>query len=137
MLDPNAFVEQSGLSEETHLMTDPDPDVTHLQIHGWKLLLLPIRVSDKTKGGVLLPTQTTDDFSYLNNVCKVLKLGPLAYSHEMLANKPWCKEGDYVLIPRNCGIKIKSKGVSLQIVKDTDILMTLDDPELIDQQKYS
>lgn len=127
------FSHQSGLNDDTHLLTDPDPDTSGIEIHGWKLLLLPIRVSDKTKGGVLLPSQTTNDFSYLNTLHKVLKIGPLAYTAEVLKGQAWCKEGDYVMIGRNAGERFKYKGTPLRIVKDTDVLMVVENPESIDQ----
>ena len=46
---------------------------------GFHLLVLPVAVKQKTKGGIILPDKVKDDVAYLTTVAKVLKKGDLAY----------------------------------------------------------
>ena len=41
---------------------------------------------------------------------------------------PWCKEGNWVLITRYAGSRIKIDGGELRIVNDDEILAVIDDP---------
>ncbi len=123
----------SILNAETTDVNDPDPDLTGFRITGHKLLVRPLHVQGKTKGGLILASQTQHDLSYLMNVCKVLALGPRAYKQEIFEETgPWCKVGDYVLIPRLGGQKIKLKGVPLTLISCDLILAVLDNPADVD-----
>jgi co-chaperonin GroES (HSP10) len=124
--------QDSYTNEDTTYVGDKDPDISGLKIKGWNILVRPIHVAEKTKGGIHLPGKTTDDLTYLMNVCKVLKVGPQAYSQDMFQGDVWCEEGDYVLIPRNCGTKIKYQGTPLTLVACDRVLLTIDDPKDLD-----
>ena len=41
---------------------------------------------------------------------------------------PWCKEGDWVLITRYAGSRIRIDGGELRIINDDEILAKVDDP---------
>jgi co-chaperonin GroES (HSP10) len=67
------------------------------------------------------------------NVCKVLAVGPTAYTQERFETTgPWCKPGDYVLIPRLGGMKLKYKGTPLTLISCDKVLVKLDDPKDVD-----
>ena len=51
---------------------------------GYHILVQPVTVKQKTKGGILLPDSVKDDVAYLTTVAKVLKLGDLAYKDEAM-----------------------------------------------------
>ena len=51
-----------------------DPDILP-DIPGYHVLVRPISVKSKTKGGILLPDSTKDDIAYLTTIGKVLKVG--------------------------------------------------------------
>ncbi len=114
-----------------------DPDLSGFHLKGWNILVRPVSVKDhlKTSTGskIFLPTTTTDDINYLSNVCKVLKLGSLAFTQEGFRGEAWCKEGDYVLLPKLTGTKIRYKGVTLTMISCDRVLAVLDDPREIDQ----
>lgn len=131
-------IQQSSniLDEEVWSINDPDPDITGLKITGWRLLLLPVRQKDKTRGGVYIPEATIDDIQTLTSLCKVLQVGDQAYSTDVFEGKQWCKEGDYVLTPRTSGMKIRYSSVPLIICSDKDIYCTVDDPSKLDKHKY-
>ena len=109
-------------------------DVSDFHITGWNILVRPVKVSNKTKGGIILAEQTRDDVQYLNNVCEVLKLGPLAYKTSDLFKEtgPWCKEGDYVIIPKNAGQKLLYKQTPVTLIKCDSVLGVIDDPTVTD-----
>ena len=124
------------LNEDVWSIGDPDPDLTGLKVTGWRLLLLPVRQKAKTKGGAYIPESTIDDIQTLTSLCKVLQVGDIAYSTEVYEDKPFCKEGDYVLIPRTVGMKIRYNGVPLIIVSDSKVEAIVEKPENLDKHKY-
>lgn len=126
-------MEMSTNSEEATSIGDPDPDLSDFHITGHNIIVRPLLVESKTKGGILLTDSLTKDVNYLMNVCKVLKLGPRAYVQDMFEETgPWCKEGDYVLIPKIGGQKMKYKGVPVTIISCDRVIAVLEDPSTID-----
>ena len=96
---------------------------------GWRLVLFPLKLKEKTKGGLLLTDETVEQSQITTNICKVLKAGPEAYKDkEKFPSGPWCKEGDWVLITRYAGSRIRIDGGELRIINDDEILATVDDP---------
>ena len=109
--------------EQSDLSKVPQPT-------GWRLVVLPYRGVAKTKGGVLLTDKAVEE-QQLASVCAlVLKVGPDAYQDkEKFPNGPWCKEGDWVIIARYAGSRIKIEGGELRILNDDEILGTVESPE--------
>ena len=132
--------------EEEVADPSPLPIVTGLNI-----LVRPVPIREKSKGGILLPDVVRDDAAYLNTVGRVLSVGPLAYSHDDFVKpgskqpvldeehctyvvpfgirEPWCKIGDYVVYGKNIGRKFFYKSVKLLLIEDRDVLMVVTDPE--------
>ena len=99
------------------------------QPSGWRMVLFPLKLQGKTKGGVLLTDDTVTESQVTTNICKVLKMGPECYKDkEKFPNGPWCKEGDWVLITRYAGSRIRIDGGELRIINDDEILAVVDDP---------
>ncbi len=99
------------------------------QPSGWRMVLFPLRLQGKTKGGVLLTDDTVTESQVTTNICKVLKMGPECYKDkEKFPSGPWCKEGDWVLITRYAGSRIRIDGGELRIINDDEILAVVDDP---------
>jgi co-chaperonin GroES (HSP10) len=127
------FEEMSILDEDTTSLESPDPDLSKERIPNHSIVVRPVHIVGKTKSGVILPSKTKHDIAYLTNVCKVLKLGDTAYTQEMFEKTgPWCKEGDYVLIPKLSGQKIKFKGIPLILISCDKVLWVLGNPEDVD-----
>ena len=96
---------------------------------GWRMVLFPLKLKEKTKGGLLLTDETVEQSQITTNICKVLKMGALCYKDEnKFPTGPWCKEGDWVLITRYAGSRIRIDGGELRIINDDEILATVDDP---------
>ena len=91
---------------------------------GYHVLVRPISVKSKTKGGVFIPDSTRDDMSYLTTVGQVLALGDLAYHEkEKFPSGAWCTVGDYVCYGKHTGTKMFYKGVRLILLFDDQIIM--------------
>ena len=68
---------------------------------GWRLLILPHKGKNKTKGGVYLTGKTVEETQIAANVGLVLKVGPDAYNdRDRFPNGAWCKEKDWVIFAR-------------------------------------
>jgi co-chaperonin GroES (HSP10) len=128
----------STLNDDTTSIDDKDPDISGLHILGHQLLLRPVSVDDKTSSGMAIPKKTQHDVAYLMNVCKVLAMGPMAYTQDVFKHPetgetvPYCKVGDFVMVPRLGGQKIKYKGVPLTIISCDRPMLRVDNPREID-----
>ena len=109
-----------------------DPEVLP-ELPGFHILVRPISIKTKTKGGILLPDSTKDDIAYLTTVGKVLGVGDLAYQDtDKFPKGPWCQVGDYICYGKHTGTKLFYKGVRLLILFDDQVMMRVQDPTLLD-----
>ena len=109
-----------------------DPEVLP-NLPGYHVLVRPVSVKSKTKGGLLLPDSVKDDVAYLTTVGKVLSIGDLAYKDEdKFSNGKWCDVGDYVCYARHAGQKLYYKGVRLLLLFDDQVMMKVDEPTNLD-----
>ena len=96
---------------------------------GFRIVILPLTLKSKTKSGLHLTDKTIEEAQITTNICKVLKVGPDAYKDkERFPKKPWCKEGDWVIIAKYAGSRISIEGGELRIINDDEILATIDHP---------
>jgi len=96
---------------------------------GWRIVLFPLKLKGKTKGGVILTDETVEESQITTNICKVLKTGSLCYKDKKrYPDGPWCKEGDWVIITRYAGSRVKIDGGELRIINEDEILAVVDDP---------
>ena len=111
-----------------------DPDRKELQKLpqpvGWRILVLPFKAQEKTKGGVILTDKTVEDSQLTASVALVLSTGPDAYNDkEKFPNGPWCKQGDWVVFGRYAGSRLKIEGGEVRLLNDDEILGTVETPE--------
>lgn len=112
--------------------TVADPDVLP-HIPGFHILVRPISIKEKTKGGLLLPDSVRDDIAYLTTVGKVLVIGDDAYMDEdKFPNGPWCEAGNYVCYGKHTGQKFFYKGIKLLLLYDDQISMVVENPKDLD-----
>ena len=103
------------------------------ELPGYHVLIRPVSVKSKTKGGIIIPDSTKDDISYLTTVGRVIALGDLAYlDKEKFPAGAWCKVGDYVSYGKLIGTKLFYKGVRFILLFDDQITMRLEDPKDLD-----
>ena len=95
---------------------------------GWRLLVLPFKMKEKTKGGLYLGQDTIERQQVGSNCGMVLKMGAHCYDKERYPEGPWCKKGDWVLISKYSGHRFEYDNVEMRLLNDDAILATLDDP---------
>ena len=98
---------------------------------GYRILIRPRGVTEKTKGGIILTDSIKDGQSYLNSVGQILAMGNECYSDR---KKPWCKVGDWVIFGRYAGARISVQKVKMVLLNDDEIIATLENPEVVTQQ---
>jgi co-chaperonin GroES (HSP10) len=123
--EPKARKEESKQETPKNLEQLPNPT-------GYRLLILPYKVSDRTKGGIYLADQTREREQVATVVGLILKSGPDAYKDpDKYPNGPWCKEGDWVVFGRYAGARIPIDGGEIRLLNDDEVLAVVDDPEAI------
>jgi len=96
---------------------------------GFRIVILPLTLKSKTKAGLHLTDDTIEQAQITTNVCKVLKVGPDAYADkERFPKGPWCKKGDWILITKYAGSRIRIEGGELRIINDDEVLAVIDHP---------
>ena len=97
---------------------------------GWRLLVLPFKMKEKTKGGVILAEDTLERQQIASQVGLVMAMGPQCYKDkERYPEGPWCKEKDWVMFARYAGSRIKIEGGEMRLLNDDEVLATIDSPE--------
>ncbi len=97
---------------------------------GWRLLVLPFKMKEKTKGGLVLAETTLEKQQVASQVGLVMAMGPDCYKDkERYPDGPWCKEKDWVMFARYAGSRIKIDGGEMRLLNDDEVLATIDSPE--------
>jgi len=97
---------------------------------GWRLLVLPFKMKDKTKGGIVLAESTLEKQQVASQCGLILAMGPQCYQDkERYPEGPWCKKGDWVMFARYAGSRIKIEGGEVRLLNDDEILATIKSPE--------
>ena len=97
---------------------------------GWRMIVLPFRMDEKTAGGVLV-TETTLERQQVASQCGlVLAMGPQCYNDkERYPEGPWCKVNDWVVFARYAGSRLQIEGGEIRLLNDDEILATVKDPK--------
>mgnify|MGYP003147940136 FL=1 len=97
---------------------------------GWRILVLPFKINEKTKGGIIMGQDTIEKQQVASQCGNVLAMGPDCYRDKDRFNKgPWCKVGDWVMFARYAGSRIKIEGGEVRLLNDDEILATIKNPE--------
>ena len=97
---------------------------------GWRILVLPFKMKEKTKGGVILAENTLERQQVASQVGLVLAMGPQCYKDkERYPEGPWCKVNDWVMFARYAGSRVKIEGGEMRMLNDDEVLATIDSPE--------
>lgn len=126
----NAIKNDQWISDEEGVLSDPTPLPI---IPGFNILIRPVSIKSKTKGGILLPDSTIDDMAYLTTVGRVVATGELAYKDkDKFPTGPWCEVGDYVCYGKHTGVKMIYKGIKLLLLFDDQIMLKVESPKDLD-----
>ena len=97
---------------------------------GWRILVLPFKMGEKTKGGILMGQDTLEKQQVASQCGNVLAMGPDCYQDKNRYKQgPWCKVGDWVMFARYAGSRIKIEGGEVRLLNDDEILATIKNPE--------
>ena len=97
---------------------------------GWRLLVMPFKVKEETKGGIIIAQETLDRARVSTQVGYVLKMGDLCYQDkDRYPTGPWCAEKDWVIFARYAGSRMEIDGGEIRMLNDDEILGTISDPE--------
>jgi chaperonin GroES len=96
---------------------------------GWRMLVLPFKMSEKTKGGLYLGQETLERQQVASTCGLVLAMGPHCYDKEKFPEGPWCKKGDWVIFARYAGSRIQIDGGEVRLLNDDEVLATIENPE--------
>ena len=96
----------------------------------WRMIVLPFKMKEKTKGGLVLAETTIERQQVASQVGLVLAMGPQCYKDkERYPEGPWCKVNDWVMFARYAGSRIKIDGGEMRLLNDDEVLATIDSPE--------
>ncbi len=110
-------------TQETSLEKLPTPT-------GWRILVMPFKVKEETKGGIIIAQETLDRARVSTQVGYVLKMGDLCYEDkEKYPTGPWCVEKQWVIFARYAGSRMEIDGGEIRMLNDDEILGTIDNPE--------
>ena len=101
---------------------------------GWRILVLPFKMKEKTKGGIIMSETTIEKQQVASQCGLVLAMGEQCYDKERYPEGPWCKKGQWVVFARYAGSRIQIDGGEVRLLNDDEILATIENPEDIFHQ---
>ena len=118
-------VDETKKEENKKAAMDRVPQAT-----GWRIVVLPYKGVEKTKGGLLLTDKAIEEQQLTTNVGLILNMGPDAYADKnKFPNGPWCVKGDWIVFAKYAGSRVKIEGGEIRILNDDEVLAKLDDPK--------
>ena len=118
-------VQKSESKKEVTNQRDKLPQPT-----GWRILVLPFKMNEKTKGGVIMNESTLERQQVASQCGNVLAMGSECYKDkERYPTGPWCKVGDWVVFARYAGSRINIEGGEVRLLNEDEVLATVKDPE--------
>ena len=96
---PESLKHKLALEEKYKEETEKLPKPT-----GWRILVLPFKMKEKTKGGVIIADTSLERQQLAAQCANVLAVGPDAYrDKDRYPQGPWCKVGDWIIFARYAG----------------------------------
>ena len=97
---------------------------------GWRMIVLPFKMEEKTQGGVLITESALERQQVASQCGLVLAMGSQCYKDkERYPNGPWCKVNDWVVFARYAGSRINIEGGEIRLLNDDEILAIVQDPK--------
>ena len=97
---------------------------------GWRILVLPFRMDEKTKGGILVGAETVDRQQVASQCGNVIAMGDSCYKdNERYPNGRWGLVDDWVIFARYAGSRIQIEGGEIRLLNEDEILATVKNPE--------
>ena len=92
--------------------------------------LKTIKKEDGTEVTLYLPDTVRAEDKYSSVSALVCAVGPEAYQGEKFERSgPWCKVGDWILIPRYESTMVSYRGVAVALLPDDRVMAVISGPE--------
>ena len=96
---------------------------------GYKLLIKPLEVKEKTESGIYMPDKLKSAEQTASLIGFVVKMGPDAYGDmDKFPNGAYCKEGDFVIFRSYSGTRFKIEKEEFRLINDDTVEAVVDDP---------
>lgn len=83
---------------------------------------------------IYLPPTINCHDKFRNCTALVINVAKDCYMDEKYQESgPYCKVGDWVMIPRNVGTQVNYRGVPVQLIPEDAIYMVIEDPEHVER----
>lgn len=140
-LNPHSFVEEEELEANKKLVRELlgfEPPRTV----GFNMcVMLYIRPEKVTEGGIYHASGiSVSDFinegrlsrdQYTTCVALVCYQGNECYTNPLFQGVRWCNVGDWILFPRNEGVRVNYRGVQMQFIQDINMYSVIEDPAYV------
>jgi co-chaperonin GroES (HSP10) len=94
---------------------------------GYRMVVIVPEFETKTTSGIIIPEERKDAEGFANSVAYVAAQGPDCYKD----TSRWCEVGEWVLIGKYDGQRVKCEGTEVRILNDVSILAVIPDPNTI------
>ena len=96
---------------------------------GFKLLIKPLEVKEKTDTGGYMPDSLKSAEQTASVIGFVVKAGPDAYmDKDKFPTGPYCQEGDFVIFRSYSGTRFKIDKQEFRLINDDTVEAVVDDP---------
>ena len=100
--------------------------------------LKTIKQDDGTEVTLYLPDTVRAEDKYSSVSAWVCAVGPEAYQGEKFERSgPWCKPGDWILIPRYESTMVSYRGVAMALLPDDRVMAVITGPEDVMSGKFA
>ena len=114
----------SEVKEVDHKVANKIPEPS-----GYKLLIKPLEVKEKTDSGVYMPDSLKSAEQTASVIGFVVKAGPDAYmDKDKFPTGPYCQEGDFVIFRSYSGTRFKIDKQEFRLINDDTVEAVVDDP---------
>jgi co-chaperonin GroES (HSP10) len=107
---------------------------------GWRILIAPIKIEEKTQGGIMLPGGVVQNQEFFRNIAKVIGMGSECYKHPKFQGgipldkcQParWCEVGDIIQYSSYTGadifIQYDDSLSKLKVINDDEVVCLISD----------
>jgi co-chaperonin GroES (HSP10) len=96
---------------------------------GFKILILLPEPEERTEGGLIKAQETLDREEVGSITGYVVKIGPDAYTDKSrYPGKPWCKEGDWIMMRSYSGTRFTIHGKEFRLINEDSVEAVVEDP---------
>lgn len=137
-----SFIEDNEVDTAKALIDQQFMEMTsrplELRVAGFMIAVKIYIPPDRTDGGVLLTDNTLENARYQSCAGLVVGMGPQAYKGNnpdgtpRFPEGPWCRVGDWILLPRYEATLMTYRKVAMGLIPDDRVQAILTDPKDVD-----